>query len=263
MDLSEARIGHGSALLVGLPCSRHIGSHGVGGQEKDIPITTGAQKHGVGTVAFQFSGDQVAGDYTSRLSVDHHEVHHLVPRIHLHLSLGDLSFQCGIRAEKQLLTGLSFCVKSAAHLNATERTVVEQTSIIAGKGNALGHTLVDDAGRDLRQAVHIGFPGTVVTAFDRIVEQPVGGVSVVLIILCGIDAALSRDRMRSSGRVLKAEGLHIVAHFTERGGGGCAGEARSHDDHIDVSFVGWVHQADVRFVLRPLLVDRSFWDLGV
>ena len=146
VDLCEAGIGHGSALLVGLPCSRHIGSHGVGGQEKDVAVTTGAQKHGVGTVAFQFSGDQVAGDDPSRLSVDHHKVHHLVSRIHLHLALGDLALQCGIRAEQQLLTGLSLCIKSSAHLNATKRTVVEQTSIIAGEGDTLGHTLVDDAG---------------------------------------------------------------------------------------------------------------------
>jgi hypothetical protein len=53
--------------------------------------------------------------------------------------------------------------------------------------------LVNDVDRNFGKPMHIGFAGAEVAAFDRVVEQAMHRVAVVLIILRGIDAALRRD----------------------------------------------------------------------
>jgi hypothetical protein len=57
----------------------------------------------------------------------------------------------------------------------------------------LGDALVDDVHAHLREPVDVGFARPVVAAFDRVVEEPIDAVAVVLVVLRGADAALRRD----------------------------------------------------------------------
>ena len=61
-------------------------------------------------------------------------------------------------------------VESAGHLGAAEGTVVEVAGIVAGEGNALCDTLVDNAVADLSETVDVGFAGTEIPALDGVVE---------------------------------------------------------------------------------------------
>ena len=62
----------------------------------------------------------------------------------------------------------------------------------------------------------IGFAGTEIPALDRVVKKSVSAVTIVLVILCGVDAALRGDGVRATRAILIAETLHIVALFRER-----------------------------------------------
>src|SRR5207302_1124793 len=77
-----------------------------------------------------------------------------------------------VGAEQQLLARLAARVERARHLDAAERAVGEQAAVLPRERHALGHTLVDDGGADLRQPIDVRFAGAEVAALDRIVEQP-------------------------------------------------------------------------------------------
>ena len=62
----------------------------------------------------------------------------------------------------------------------------------------------------------IGFAGTEVPALDRVVKKSVSAIAIILVILCGVDAALRGDGVRATRAILIAETLHIVALFRER-----------------------------------------------
>ena len=109
----------------------------------------------------------------------------------------DLAFERLVGAEQQLLAGLAAGVEGARHLRAAEGAVVEVAAVFAGERHALRHALVDDVDADLRQAVDVGFARAEVAALDRVVEQAVDAVAVVLIILGGVDAALRGDAVRA------------------------------------------------------------------
>ena len=97
-------------------------------------------------VAFQFTGDQVAGNDATAFPIDDDHIHHLMAGEHLHLTLRNLTTQSGVCAQQKLLTGLAFGIKCSRDLHPTEAAVVEQAAIFAGKRNPLGHALVNDAG---------------------------------------------------------------------------------------------------------------------
>ncbi len=137
--------------------------------------------------------------------------------------------------------------------NAAERAVGQQAAVFAGEGYALGHALVDDEVRHLGQAVDVGFAGTVVAALDRVVEEAVYRVVVVLVVLRSVDTALRRDRVGAAGRILDAEDFDVVAQFAERSGCGGAAQARSDDDDVEFAFVGRAYDLDRRLVVAPLL----------
>ena len=96
-------------------------------------------------------------------------------------------------ADEQLLARLATCIKRAAYLRSTETAVVQLAAVLAGKWNTLGNHLVDDVDRNLRQAMHVGLARAEVAALDGVLEQAVNAVAVALIVLCGIDAALSSN----------------------------------------------------------------------
>ena len=116
----------------------------------------------------------------------------------------------------------------------------------------LGHALVDDEVGNLRQAVYVGFACTVVAALDRIVEQAVYRVVVVLVVLRCVDTALGRDRVGAAGRILNAEYLDVVAQFAERSGCGGASQTRTDDDDVELALVGGAYDLDSCLMVAPL-----------
>ncbi|MPN24993.1 hypothetical protein SDC9_172400 [bioreactor metagenome] len=77
----------------------------------------------------------------------------------------------------------------------------------------MSYTLIDNAVRYFRQTVYVGFAGTVVAPFNRIIEQTVDGVTVVRIILGSIDTPLCSDRVCTAGRILDTEIQYVETHF--------------------------------------------------
>ena len=197
------------------------------------------------------------------LAVDDDQLEHLVAGVRrdgagVHLALEGL-----VGAEQQLLAGLAAGVEGARDLHAAEGAVVEQAAVLAGERDALGDALVDDVRADLGQAVDVGLPRAVVAALHGVVEEAVGRVAVLLVVLRGVDAALRGDGVRAARGVLVAEGLHVVAGLAERGGGRAAGQAGADDDDVELAAVGRVDQAVVHLARRPALGDRAGGGLGV
>ena len=184
-------------------------------------------------------------------------------RVHLDGARLDLPFQLLVATDQQLLTRLAAGVEGALHLHATEGPGVQKAAVLAGERNALGDALVDDVSAYLGQPVDVGLAGAVVAALDRVVEQPVGGVVVVAVVLRRVDAALSRDGVGPAGAVLVAEVQDVVAGLTE-GRGGCAtGQAGADDDDAQLAPVRGVDEAGLELACLPDLVDLHRGSLGV
>ena len=126
---------------------------------------------------------------------------------------------------QQLLAGLAARVEGARDLRAAERSVVEQAAVLARERHALRDALVDDVDAQLREPVDVGFARAVVAALDRVVEEAVDAVAVVLVVLRGVDAALRGDAVRAPRAVLDAEVEDVVAQLAERRGRRRAGQA--------------------------------------
>ena len=183
-------------------------------------------------------------------------------REHLDLAEADLPLQRLVGAEQQLLPGLAARVERARHLRAAEGAVVEQPAVLARERHALRDALIDDVDRHLGQAIDVGFACAEVAALDRVVEEPVDRVAVVLVVLGGVDAALRRDRVRPPRRVLVAEALDVVAELGQRRRGRRARQPRADDDDRVLALVGRVDELDVELVLLPLLLERAGGDAG-
>ena len=162
-----------------------------------------------------------------------------------------------------MLAGLPARVKGAGDLRAAEGAVVQGAGIFAGERHALGHTLVDDAVADLREAINIGLARAEIPAFDRVVKQTVNAVAVVGIILSRVDPPLGRDAVGPARAVLKTEDLDGIPELGERGAGGGAGEARADDDDPVFALVSRVDQFDVIFMAGPFVFKRPPWNFSV
>ena len=183
--------------------------------------------------------------------------------ISLYLSAVDLPVHSRIGTQQQLLPGLPPGVEGAGYQYSPEGAVVEHPPVFAGKGNPLGHALVDDVHRFLGQSVHVCFPGAIIAPLDGVVEEPVGTVAVALVILGRIDAPLGCDAVRPPGRILIAECLDVVAQLGQGGGSRTAGQPGTHHNNVDVPFVGGVHQVDLVLMLGPFVGQWAGRDLGV
>src|SRR3989442_1593785 len=94
---------------------------------------------------------------------------------------------------------------NAGRMNLSEARIRQVPRVLARERNTVSHALVDDVDADFSQAVDVGFSRAEVAAFYGVVEQAIDAVAVVLIVLGGIDAALSSDRVRAAGAVLKTK----------------------------------------------------------
>ena len=257
MNLRVAGVGERRALLVRTPRGRRVRQHGVRAEVKHVAIPARGEYHGIRRVRRDLAGEQVARHDPARMPVDDDHVEHFFERVHLHALEGDLALQRRIRAEQQLLTGLSACVKRARDLRAAERSVGQQATVLAGERHTLRHALIDDVHRQLSETVYVGFTGAEVAALDGVVKQPTDGIAIVLIILGRVDAALRGDRVRSARRIVIHEARHLVSHLRHAGRGRRTGETGADNDHTVTALVGRVHQLHRETVLVPLLLEGT------
>ena len=248
---------------MGAPGGRDVAAHRVGREVEDVAVAAGGEDDGVGDVGLDLAGHHVAHDDATGPPVHDDELEHLVPGVHLDRAGRDLALEGLVGAEQQLLAGLAARVEGARHLGAAERAVVEQAAVLAGEGHALGDALVDDARADLGQAVDVGLAGAEVAALDRVVEEAVDGVAVVLVVLRGVDPALGGDGVRAPRGVLVAEGLDLVARLAEGRARRPAGETGADDDDGELAAVGRVDQRGVELPLLPPPLDVPLGSLGV
>lgn len=263
VDLGEAGVGEVRAAPVGAPDGGGVGVHGVRRQVEDVAVAAAGQDDRVGEVGVDLPGDEVAGDDAAGLAVDDDQVEHLGTGVQFDVARGDLPGQRLVGAEQELLSGLAPGVEGAGDLDAAERTVVEETAVLAGEGDALGDALVDDLDGDLGEPVDIGLAGAEVAALDGVVEEPVDRVTVVAVVLRGVDAALGGDRVGAAGRVLEAELDHVVALFGEGRTGRSAGEAGADDDDGVLAAIGRIDQLGLEAAGVPAFGDGSLGGLGV
>ena len=260
VNLHVRGVGKHGALAVTSDGGRCVAAHGVGREEICVTVTTRTDYHGVSGEAFELTGDEIARNDTACTAVDDNKVEHLVARVEFYGAEVHLSHERRVSAEKELLTGLAFGVERTAHLCATERTVGQHAAVFASEGNTLCDALVDDGVRHFGEAIDVGFASAVVTALHRIVEKAINRVTVVLIVLGGVDTTLGGDGVRATGRVLDAEVFDLESHFAERSRGAGAGQSRTHDDNVELTFVFGVHQFLVRFIVGPLFGHGAFGD---
>ncbi|MPM43007.1 hypothetical protein SDC9_89679 [bioreactor metagenome] len=257
VDLRVAGVAEVGTALVRPPGGGHVGAHGVRRQEEDVAVAAGGQDDHVGVVGLDRAGDHVAHDDAAGAAVGDDDVLHLVACVHRHGAGGDLTLQRLVGADQQLLARLAAGVERTRDLHATERAVVEQTTVLAGERHALRDALVDDVRRHLGEAVAVRLAGAVVAALDGVVEEAVGGVTVVAVVLRRVDATLRGDGMRTPRAVLVAEVQDVVAHLAQRGGSGAARQPGADDDDVHLATVGRVHQLGVELPLVPHLLDGA------
>src|SRR5690554_2071871 len=91
VDLCVTGVAKESTPFVGTPGSRDITAHGIGRQEKDVPVTSCAQQYRMCLMGLDRSGNHVPGNNPACMSVDGHQVEHLVPVVHFYGTFVDLS----------------------------------------------------------------------------------------------------------------------------------------------------------------------------
>ena len=156
VNLGECEVGQVGAFAECLDGSRAVAAHSVGREEECTAVTAGGEHHGMGRVALEFAGDEVAHDHTACTAVDDDDVEHLAAYIALHGALFNLAVERRVGAEQQLLAGLAFGVECAGYLGAAKRAVGQQTAVFTGEGHTLCHALVDDVRRHFGQTVNVG-----------------------------------------------------------------------------------------------------------
>src|SRR5665213_1832563 len=143
------------AALVSPPDRGSVGTPRVRGQIEDVAVTARREHYRIGRMRLDLARDQVAYNDSTRPSIDHHQIKHLGARIHRNEPLGNLLLECLIRAEEQLLAGLSASVERARHLCTAERAIGQRSAVFASEGYALRHVLIDHVVRKLCEAITI------------------------------------------------------------------------------------------------------------
>ena len=262
VNLRVAGVSEISAVAIHLHSGGAVGCHGVGGEEEGVAITAGSDYYSVSEEALDAASNEVASDDTACallavLVLNHDDIKHLVAVVHLHLALAYLAAECGVCAEEELLTGLTFGIECTADLCATERAVVKQSAVFASERYALRYALVDDVVADLRETIDVRLTSAVVATLDGVVVETIDGVAVVLIVLGCVDTTLCGDGVRTAGRVLDAEVEYVEAHLCEGSRSGSAGKACTYNDDVEAALVSGVDQFLMVFVVGPFLLERT------
>ena len=201
VDLGKTGVGEKSTFLIGAVRRGHVGGHGVGGEEKNVAVSAGAQYNGVGGMALDLARNQVADHDTLGMAAHQNHIQHFAAGEHLHLADGHLAHHGAVGAQQQLLAGLAPGIEGTGHLGAAEGAVGQQAAVIAGEGNALGHALVDNVVAHLGQAVDVGLASAKIPALDRIDEQSLAIRTVPVL--------LNRDRAEGLVRDVLSD---LIAH---------------------------------------------------
>ena len=263
VNLRVARVRERCALLVCAPDRRRVAILGVRAQVEHVAVSTRREHDRIGNVRCDLAGVQIACDDAARMSIHDDDVEHLFVRVHAHRTQTDLTLERLIRAEQQLLTGLTTRVERARYLRATEGTIGEQAAVLTCKRNALRHALIDDVHRHLSEAIDICLTRAKIAALDGVVEQTTHTVAVVLIVLCRVDTALRCDRVRATRRIVIHKRRNLVTQLGHRRRCRRASETGAHDDHVMPTLVGRVHQFHRKLVLIPLRFEGAARNLGV
>ena len=180
-----------------------------------IAVAPGAQHDGIRGVRFHLPSRQVSDDDAACQSVYNNQFQHFTASEQLNLAHTNLPHHGLVSTEQQLLAGLSARIKRSRNLSTAERSVRQTSAIFASERHALSNALINDVVRNLSEAVHVGFASSIVSALQRVIEQPPNAVPVVLVVLGRIDPALSGDRMGTTRTVLKTERLNVVTQFRQ------------------------------------------------
>ncbi len=263
MNLRVTWIGKAGAALVRAPDRRRVRSARVGREVEHVPVAAGCQHDGVRVVPRDFTGLQIAHDDALGVAVHDNEVQHFGVRVGFHASVRNGSAKCRIRAEQKLLPSLAARVERPRNLRAAERAIVQQTAILARERHALRRALINDVRRHFGQTMDIGLARAKIAALDGVVEQAMHRIVVVLVILRRVDAALRRDRVRATGRIVENKIVNLVAQLGERGRGGRTRQPRADDDDFVFSLVGRVDQFGAELVFLPFLRQQAGRNVGV
>ncbi|MCL4101980.1 hypothetical protein MMG03_001566 [Fibrobacter succinogenes] len=257
VNLSVAGVSKCGTLLVSAECSSDVRTLSVGGQVVNVTVTTGAKADCVANVAFKFASHQVTNDNTASLAIDNHEVHHFATRKESYLACCNLAHESLVCTEEELLTGLTASVEGTGNLGTTEGTVVQEATVFTAEGNTLSDALVDDQVGVFGETMNVGFTSAEVTALNGIVEKTIDRVTIVLIALSSIDTTLGSNGVSTTGRVLNAEGLHIVAQFCERSCSGSTSKTGTHHENGELTLVSGVHELQFKLMLGPLFFNGT------
>ena len=263
MNLREAGVGKVSTLLPAGAGSAHVAAHSIGGKEEHAAVATGSEQHGITGIALDLTGHHIAHHDTLGVAVYHYKVHHFSAGVHLDMALTNLLLHGLVAAEQELLAGLTTAIEGTLELRTTEGAVVEQTTVFATEGHALGHALVDDVAGHLGQAIHIGLTSAEVATLHGVVEQTVHGVTVVLVVVGSVDTTLSSDGVSAAGAVLIAEAVHIVTELSQRGSSSATCQTGPHHEHRVLTAVVGVDELGFALVLGPLLSNRAIRNTGI
>ena len=263
MDLRVAGIPETGSALVGAPAGGDVGTPGVGGQIVDVAVTAGGENDRISAVPGDFTRLQVANDDALGVAVDHHQVQHLRVGVGFHPTRSDHFVQRRVGSEQELLTGLAAGVEGSGNLRPAEGTVVEQPTVFAGEGHTLSRALIDDVHRDLGQAMHIGLAGAVIAALDGVVEEAMHRITIVLVILGSVDAALSGHRMGATRGIMEHEVVHLVAQFGQGRRGAGTSQTGADDDDLVLPLVGRIDQLGAELVFLPLVGQGAGGDLRI
>ena len=138
-----------------------------------------------------------------------------------------------------------------------------KSAVLSGERHTLLDTLIDDQITDFGESINIGFPGTEIAAFDRVVEQAKNAVAIVLVIFRGINSALGGDAMGAARAILVTEALHVIAELAQRRRGRSSREPAADDDDFEFSPVIRSDQARVVLMVRPFLGEGAVRNSGL
>jgi hypothetical protein len=121
----------------------------------------------------------------------------------------------------------------------------------------LRHGLVDQLSATFCQTIDIGFPRAKVATLNGVVEHPENGISVIFVVLAGVDTALSGHGVGAPGAILKAERSDLVTHLSQRGRQRTTGKARPHDNHPKFPAIAGADQLGGGPIVTPFFLQWS------
>src|SRR5438045_514771 len=154
------------------------------------------------------------------MAINHDEIEHLRLREHRDVSACNLPTERLVCTEEKLLTGLAARIKGSRHLCSAKGAIGQQTAVFPCKRHPLLDTMIDDQIADFCEPINIRFAGTKIATFDGVVEQTENTIAIVLVILRGIDSALSGNAMGAAWAILITEAFHVVTQLAQCGSRG-------------------------------------------